>query len=76
MNEGTIIFIWLVVIILACIFIGWFIDSIKKLKEEAAITNRYLNYLAYLISKQTPPDLSEEEPDFLKPKSPNTNSKK
>ena len=75
MNEGTMIFLSLVGIILACIYIGWFIDSIKKIKEESAATNRYLRYLAYLISKQAPPDLSEEELDFLKPKS-NSSSKK
>lgn len=76
MNEGIKIFIWLVVIILACIYIAWFIDSIKKLKEEAAITNRYLKYLAFLISQQTPPDLSVEEPDFLNPKSSDAKNQK
>ena len=68
MNEGIKIFICLVVIILACIYIARFIDSIKNLKEEAAITNRYLKYFAFLISQQTTPDLSVEEPYFLNPK--------
>lgn len=52
------------------------LEKNKKLIDKTEVTNRYLKYLAFLISQQTPPDLSVEEPDFLNPKSSDAKNQK